>query len=113
MNLRVFSIAILASAIPLSLQAGEKRISLNQGDFISAKQISQHGEALISVKLSKSGKAKIRKLGQQSQGGKVHAEIAGVKSDLLLRDLIQGGALEIEPLSQLDVGKASASNNSV
>ncbi len=61
MNLRMFSIALMASAIPFSALA-EAGIKLDKGDFISAKRSRHNGEEVVSVKLSKSGKAKLRKL---------------------------------------------------
>ncbi len=61
MNLRQFSIAFLISALPLAALA-DSTISLNRGDFIAAERISKDGETIVSVKLSKSGKAKFKKL---------------------------------------------------
>jgi signal peptidase I len=64
MNLRQFSMALMISALPLVVSAGSSTISLNKGDFVSAEKISRNGETLVSVKLSKSGKAKFKKLNQ-------------------------------------------------
>lgn len=66
MNLRLFSVVLMASAIPLSVSAGSTRISLTEGDFISAEKITRDGGSLVSVKLSKSGKAKLKKLKRAS-----------------------------------------------
>ncbi len=111
MNLRLFTFALLVSAIPLSVMAGTKELSLNKGDFISAKQISRNGETLISTKLSKSGKAKFRKLNQHSVGQAVHSEIAGVKSDFTLREPIRENRLEMGPFSQDDAQKVMTAIN--
>ena len=75
MNIRSFSIAILVSAIPLLASAETSNIALNKGDFISAERLTQDGETVLSVKLSKSGKAKLKKLNEQAADKKVHAEI--------------------------------------
>ncbi|MCB0412838.1 MAG: hypothetical protein KDD50_00795, partial [Bdellovibrionales bacterium] len=61
MNLRQFSIALLISALPLVSSAGSA-VSFNAGDFLSAKPVSRDGKTILKVKLSKSGKAKMRKL---------------------------------------------------
>lgn len=59
MNKRLFSIALLISALPAF--AGDIS-KLNEGDFIAMEKVKKNGESIISVKLSKSGKAKIKKL---------------------------------------------------
>jgi hypothetical protein len=61
MNLRHFSIALLISAIP-GFSSATQNISLNQGDFLAAEKLTSDGERVLNVKLSKSGKAKLRKL---------------------------------------------------
>lgn len=99
MNLRVFSIALLVSAIPFTAIAGKRRISLNPGDFRSAKQISRHGDTIVSVKLSKSGRAKMKKLNQEDVGETIHTEVGGVTTDFKLRELIRGTKLEMGPYS--------------
>lgn len=58
MNLRIFSMAILASALPYSARANTP---FQPGDFVSGERISL-GEKVVKVKLSKSGKAKLRRL---------------------------------------------------
>jgi len=68
MNLRQFSMALMISALPLVVSAGSSTISLNKGDFVSAEKISRNGETLVSVKLSKSGKAKFKKLNETFKG---------------------------------------------
>lgn len=64
MNIRLFTVALLASSLPLAAQAGTKKLSLDKGDFISEDYAMEEGEATVKVKLSKSGKAKLRKLHQ-------------------------------------------------
>jgi hypothetical protein len=81
MNLRSFSIALLISAVPLFSLAQASDISLNKGDFIFAKQVSHNGETIVRVKLSKSGKAKLKKLNAKYVNEKVHTELAGVASN--------------------------------
>ncbi len=63
MNLRLFSVALLVSALPFLAHAEASGLKLNQGDFVSAERVSENGETVLSVKLSKSGKAKFKKLG--------------------------------------------------
>lgn len=100
MNIRMYSIALLASAIPL-IATAKTAISLDKGDFLSAKKIERGGEELVSVKLSKSGKAKLRKLNH----GSVHTEIGGVASDFTLREPITGDGLQMGPYSEIDAAK--------
>jgi hypothetical protein len=63
MNLRQFSIALLVSALPIVASANPS-INFDRGDFIAAKRITRDGEEFLKVKLSKSGKAKLKKLGE-------------------------------------------------
>ncbi|WP_413290531.1 hypothetical protein [Bdellovibrio sp. HCB337] len=105
MNLRQFSMAILISALPLIVDASASTISLNKEDFVAAEKISRNGETLVSVKLSKSGKAKFKKLNKLSQGNEVHSEIGGVSTDFKLREPIQGDSLEMGPYSTGEVDK--------
>lgn len=62
MNLRQFSMTLLVSALPLYAVAESSGISFHKEDFISAERLSQDGETVIDVKLSKSGKAKVKKI---------------------------------------------------
>ncbi len=98
MNLRLFSIAILISALP-SLSSANQRLTLDKGDFIAAERISRNGDTLVSFKLSKSGKAKFKKVSKSSVNEEVHTEIAGVTSDFKLREPIKGDELEMGPYS--------------
>lgn len=66
MNIRQFTMAMLISALPLGATAAQQ--SFNEGDFVVTRRISQEGE-LAGVKLSKSGKAKLRKLKKQLAEG--------------------------------------------
>jgi hypothetical protein len=63
MNLRLFSAALLVSALPIFAWAESHGVRLNASDFISAEKISPSGETEIRVKLSKSGRSKLKKLG--------------------------------------------------
>jgi len=56
--------ALLVSAIPLFAQAEAHGISLNKGDFVAAEKMAHDGSTIVSVKLSKSGRAKFKKLNQ-------------------------------------------------
>jgi hypothetical protein len=60
-------------------------ISFNKGDFVAAETVSKEGETIVSAKLSKSGKAKIKKLNKQAVNQQVHADVAGVTSNFNLR----------------------------
>ena len=61
MNLRLFSIAVLVSALPLTLPASNE-ISFDHADFLSTDSVTDYGESVPKVKLSKSGKAKLKRL---------------------------------------------------
>lgn len=74
MNIRQFSMAILISALP-NLGLADPGLSLNKGDFKAAKQITKDGESILQVKLSKSGKAKLKKLNKNSINQKVQEAI--------------------------------------
>lgn len=105
MNLRLFSIALLISAHPLLAAASAANISLNSGDFVSAEKITRDGETLVSVKLSKSGKAKFKKLNAEAVNQEIHADIAGVSTDFKLREPIKTDHLEMGPYSTKDADK--------
>lgn len=109
MNIRLFKVALLASAIPISVWAGTTKISLNKGDFISTKCVSQKGDTVLSLRLSKSGKAKVKKLNQKKDN-EIQVEIAGVVSRVKMRDLIRGDGLEIGPYVQDEVNKVVRSS---
>ena len=104
MNLRQFSIALLISALP-AFALADALVSFNKGDFVSANSTLRNGETILSVKLSKSGKAKVKKLNQNSVGKNIHAEIAGVTSDFKLKEPIKGDSLEMGPYSTEDAQK--------
>ena len=111
MNKRLFSIALLISALPLFALAESAGISLDKGDFISAERLVANGESRVSVKLSKSGKAKLKKLNKESVGKTVHSEIAGVATDIVLKMPITGDGLEVGPYSASDADKVVAEIN--
>jgi hypothetical protein len=71
MNLKLFSIALMASAIPFATLA-QAGIKLDESDFLSAQRIQRNGDTIVSVKLSKSGKAKLRKLSHNHVSKEVH-----------------------------------------
>ncbi len=62
MNLRLYSIALLISALPTLAFAGTQTV-LNEGDFVAAERRTPEGQTVLKLKLSKSGKAKLKKLG--------------------------------------------------
>ena len=93
--------AVLVSALPIFAS----ELSLNKGDFISAERVSQSGVTIVNVKLSKSGKAKFKKLNASSVNKEIHAEIAGVKSNFILREPIKSTGLEMGPYSENDAIK--------
>ena len=111
MNLRQFSVAVLISALPLVAMAESAAISLDKGDFIAAERVSKNGETVVSVKLSKSGKAKFKKLNAQSVDKEVHSDIAGVTSDFKLREPIKGDDLQMGPYSAGDAARVVAAIN--
>lgn len=99
MNKRTFAVSLLLSALPSLAMAGS--INLNKGDFRSAKRFTRNGEVLLSLKLSKSGKAKFREL-KKERGGPVRSNVAGVTNDFTLRAPITGNQLEAGPYSEED-----------
>ena len=104
MNLRLFSIALLISAIP-TLSFADSTIILTKEDFKAAQKISRHGDVLIRIKLSKSGKAKMKKLDDDSIPKKFHVEISGTASDFKIKERIRGDGLEMGPYAMDDAQK--------
>lgn len=100
--------ALLISALPITALAAAHKISLDKGDFIAAEKITKSGKTIVSVKLSKSGKAKFKKLNKQAE---VHADIAGVESDFKVREPVHGDGLEIGPYSSIDAEKVTKEIN--
>jgi hypothetical protein len=116
MNLRLFTIAVLISALP-SLTLAETSslsasiITLNKGDFVAAERISPNGQTTVSVKLSKSGKAKLKKLSAHAGTETVHAEIAGVSSNFTLREPIKSDHMVMGPYSDAEAQKVVSEIN--
>jgi len=110
MNLKMYSLALLISAVPHFALAGPA-ISLNRGDFIIAERVTDFGDTVLKVKLSKSGKAKFKKLNRQALNKDVHTEVAGVTSDFTLREPIRGDGIEIGPYSADDATRVVAAIN--
>jgi hypothetical protein len=96
MNLKLYSIALLISAIPHLALAGAA-MNLTKEDFTAAERVSPDGETVIKVKLSKSGRAKLKKWNLKSVDKEVRVEVAGVTSEFKLRQPIQGDGLEMGP----------------
>jgi len=107
MNLRLFTIAILISALPIAAHA----LGLNSGDFVAAERVNSNGDTVVKVKLSKSGKAKFKKLNQTSVNRTIHTEIAGVAHDFKLRVPIIGDDMEIGPYSATEADKVISEIN--
>ncbi len=63
---------------------------------MAAQSISRDGETVLKVKLSKSGKAKLRQLKKDDA---ILTEVAGVTSNFKIRETILGEDLEIGPYS--------------
>lgn len=105
MNLRSFSIAVMISALPMLAAADAAKIDLNKGDFISAEKILKNGETVLSVKLSKSGKAKFKKFNKTKVDKEITSEVGGVESHFKLREPISGENLEMGPYSAYDAAK--------
>lgn len=99
MNRRLFSFAVMISAIPLIALAKTSSVSFNEGDFKAAKKITRNGDTLISLKLSKSGKAKLKKLNAEAVNKDVHLDVAHVEADFKLREAITGDSLEAGPFA--------------
>jgi hypothetical protein len=104
----MFTIALLVSALPLLAHAN---VSFNKGDFIAAHEITRNGEVLVSVKLSKSGKAKVKKLNREAVGEAVHMEVGDVAKDFTLKVPIKGESLEMGPYSPSDAERVVSAIN--
>jgi hypothetical protein len=65
MNLRLYSIAFLISALP-HLTVANSESFLTKEDFTAVEKVDSEGTSIVKVKLSKSGKAKFKKLNRQS-----------------------------------------------
>ncbi|MGE3682206.1 MAG: hypothetical protein AB7G93_10800 [Bdellovibrionales bacterium] len=59
----------------------------------------------MSVKLSKSGKAKLRKIKEHSAVQEIRVEVGGVSSDFKMREPIAGDEMEMGPYSPEDAQK--------
>lgn len=110
MNLRLYSIALLISALP-HLTFADSAVSLTKEDFIAAERVTPDGDTVVKVKLSKSGKAKIKKLNHESLNKGVHSEVAGVSSDFKLKEPIQGDGLQMGPYSSVEADRVVAEIN--
>jgi hypothetical protein len=96
--------ALLMSVLP-ALANADSKISLTKEDFVAAQKISREGENIISVKLSKSGRAKMKKLNLVPGAPNVHSNIGGVKADMKLKEPIKGDSLEMGPYSTSEAEK--------
>lgn len=97
MNAKMYTMVLLMSALPLVSAAKSQSIFLNEGDFIAAEKVDAQGDKLLRLKLSKSGKAKLKKL--QTSPTNIHTELAGVSKDFKLRERPKGDGVEIGPYS--------------
>ena len=107
MNTRLFSLALMLS-LPILAHA---EVTLDQADFTRATRLSRDGETVVSAKLSKSGKSKLRKLNASGVGQNVHAEIGGVRSDFRLREPVRGDGIEMGPYPGPDADKVISAIN--
>ncbi len=101
MNIRQYSIALLISALPI-IAFGHPSIQFNEGDFKSGKQVTRNGQTVLNLKLSKSGKAKIKKLNKMYEEEEVQTNLAGIESNFQLKAPIKGDGLELGPFSTND-----------
>ena len=83
MNLRLYSVALLVSALPIFAIAQSHGVTLGASDFISAEKNLENGETIVSLKLSKSGRSKFKKLKAQAPTDWVLAGVAGASADPL------------------------------
>lgn len=65
MNIRHFSMALLISALPVSVSANQAR-QFNEGDFKVIEKTSDGAEPELKIKLSKSGKAKLKRINEMN-----------------------------------------------
>lgn len=96
MNKRLFSIALMVSAIPMIVFADGRTISLNKEDFTAAERVSPTGETLVKLKLSKSGKAKINRASKDDDVKLVFGEHV---SHIKLKTKISGDDIQAGPFS--------------
>ena len=97
MNKRLFSIALMVSAIPMIVFADGRTLSLSKEDFVAAERVSSSGETLVKLKLSKSGKAKLNRAAKDSD---VKLVFGDQESQLKLRTKIEGEDLQVGPYSE-------------
>jgi hypothetical protein len=105
MNLKQFSIALLISALPLSVM-GQARVQFQHQDFKAAERVNEEGQTVLKVKLSKSGKAKLKRL---KQNDVMETELAGARKDFVIKAPIQGESVEIGPFTQKEAVKVLGS----
>lgn len=102
MNIKQFSLAILISALPLSA-IGQTEVQFQEQDFKAAERVSDSGETVLKVKLSKSGKAKLKKL---KQGDLLQTHLAGEMRSFELKAALEGESVEIGPYSEGEAKQA-------
>ncbi len=76
MNLRLYTAALLVSALPIFALADSHGVKLGASDFISAEKNLRNGETIVSLKLSKSGRSKFKKLKAQTPAHRIFADLA-------------------------------------
>jgi preprotein translocase subunit SecD len=99
MNIRNYSIALLISALPVSINASQLT-EFNHSDFKAVERTHPDGETTLKIKLSKSGKAKVKKYNADHVGEKVKFQFSSTTSELTLREPIRGDSIEIGPFSE-------------
>lgn len=106
MNAKLFSIALMVSALPLLSLAKSAGVTLDRGDFVAAEKVSDEGETVLNVRLSKSGKAKLKKVSHQLPAHEmVELRLGEVSKQLRLREPIKGNSIQVGPLSEAQADK--------
>lgn len=111
MNKRLFSIVLLISALPLFVMADGTSVTLNSGDFVSAERTTPVGDTLLKLKLSKSGKAKLRKISKSSGDGEVNVALGDLRSQLKLKGVILDEDIQIGPYNSTEATQVMADVN--
>ena len=102
MNIKQFSLALLASALPLSA-IGQSHVKFSQQDFKAAESVDQNGQTVLKVKLSKSGKAKLKKLQKDDV---FLTDLGGVDKSFEVKAPLKHEQLQIGPYTKSEAKRA-------
>ncbi len=102
MNFRLYSIAFLFSVLPI-ISSATNELKFNRGDFVGTERKTSDGDTVLKVRLSKSGKAKIKKLNKEEVFKKIDLKVDGGSSALQIKELFSGSEIEVGTRSNIIV----------